>query len=32
MYVENVLDVWYAAGRRLTPGHHDELAVLQCAY
>jgi tRNA nucleotidyltransferase (CCA-adding enzyme) len=30
--VENVLDVRYAAGRRLTSGHDDELAILQCAY
>ena len=32
MFVENVLDVRYAAGRRLASGHDDELAVLQCAY
>lgn len=30
--VENVLDVRYAAARRLTSGHDDELVILQCAY
>lgn len=30
--VENVLDVRYAAGRRPTSGHDDELVILQCAY
>jgi hypothetical protein len=32
MCVENVLDVRYATGRRLTSGHDDELAILQRAY
>jgi hypothetical protein len=32
MCVENVLVVRYAAARRLTSGHDDELAILQCAY
>jgi tRNA nucleotidyltransferase (CCA-adding enzyme) len=32
MCVENVLDVRYAARRRQTSGHDDELAILQCAY
>jgi hypothetical protein len=32
MCVENVLGVRYAAGRRPTSGHDDELAILQCAH
>lgn len=30
--IESVLDIRHAAARRLTSGHDDELAILQCAH